>query len=896
MELITTSKEQADAIIASFGLQPVKITSIEKTGEKPVWDLSLLEEKDVPHSIITNGIITHNSSSPDYIENMMKSMNVKGDIQNIFGLRDDSGNWIVKPRVRYYQPGTAEAFFDSVAKLLRTLPDIKMVGEKQYYVYPDEKIFRAKVKDKLDEKLTKKTGMLYVPTESYVKHQALFIVDSYPAMLPEKQDEDDPGSAMAVQARMFSEQIKRIKSKLKPKKITIIGINQLRLRPMVMFGNPEYEPCGEALKLFCFHKDTMLFTSKGILTGELAYSVKPRFIASKSSKEKQENYSNMGIHPICKVQTELGYNISGRHEHKVYAIRQGSRIPDWVNLEDLTPEYYVAIKSGSNVWASNPLKLGFKFKPNLGQGTNQVKVVPKFPKRMTPELARLLGYLISEGHVREGRVIFSNTDKSIMFDYIECLKSVFGFDDEYIDSKKKLITHDGEETAKGGKYKKQYVLDIYSTYLEQFFNFIGINNKSSREKCIPWSILQSDKETIAYFIGALFSGDDGIGSKEIVYSSSSSKLIDQLQVVLLNFGIVTKVDNNKPSWLDKEFHFKNEYSFLKIYGKNISLFLNEIPVRSEQKEEILYNRFTIDKANLVDKSKCMPEVFYWREKNKKIQQAFLTKLKYDKNYGITNDRRHFTAEQIKLVLDELWKEANSYRTEQERAYSTKVISEIESLVNYTLDHNIIWSKVEKVHRNLCPETTYDCTMPETHTIITNGIISHNSDARIRCASRACPPPGKGQFEEEPSVTGEGIDTYRYVNWRAIKNKLGAPNLEGWGRIWVSDNEGKGRGFDPVWDCYEYLRMTGQVSGGRNKLLLNFPSFKGLKPKLNWMQLKTLVLGTKEQIAKVYNQIGYKDKPFNIRRECFKQFDKGLAMQLFFDKKVKNVEAKGDEEE
>jgi RecA/RadA recombinase len=359
------------------------------------------------------------SSSPDYIENMMKSMRVPGDITHVFGLRDAGGTWVVKPRVRYYQPETAEAFFDSLAKLLRTLPSIKMVGDKQYYVWPDEKIFRAQVKDRYDEKLLKKTGMLHVETESYIKHQALIVVDSYPAMLPEKQDEDDPGSAMAVQARMFSEQIKRVKSKLKPKKVTIIGINQLRLRPMVAYGNPEYEPCGEALKLF-------------------------------------------------------------------------------------------------------------------------------------------------------------------------------------------------------------------------------------------------------------------------------------------------------------------------------------------------------------------------------------------------------------------------------------------------------------------------------------------SDARIRCASRSI-PHGKGSLEEEPSVTGTGIDTYRYVNWRAQKNKLGAPNLEGWGRIWVSDNEGKGRGFCPVYDVYEYLKMTGQISGSRNKLTISLPQFKCVKLKISWMMLKTLVTGTKDQQVKTQKKLGI-EKYANLRKVCFGQFEGGKAMELFFEKKAGAAEVEAEEEE
>jgi RecA/RadA recombinase len=361
------------------------------------------------------------SSDPKYFGNIMKAMGVKGDLTNVFGLRDNNGHWVVKPRVRYYQPTTAEAFFDSLAKLLRTLPDIKTVGDKQYYVWPDEKIFRAQVKDRLDEKLTKKTGMLHVETEQYIQHQAIIVVDSYAAMLPEKQDEDDPGSAMAVQARMFSEQIKRVKSKLKPKRVTIIGINQLRLRPMVAYGNPEYEPCGEALKLF-------------------------------------------------------------------------------------------------------------------------------------------------------------------------------------------------------------------------------------------------------------------------------------------------------------------------------------------------------------------------------------------------------------------------------------------------------------------------------------------SDARIRCASRSI-PHGKGRIEEEPSVTGTGIDTYRYVTWQTHKNKIGGqPNLEGWGRIWVSDNEGNAKGFCPVYDTYEFLKMTGQISGSRNKLVITMPQFKNVKLKISWMMLKTLVTGTKEQQLAIQKKLGCQDKYFSLRKECFKQFTGGKAMELFFEKKSGSSEAPEEEED
>lgn len=197
------------------------------------------------------------SATPDYIENIMRNMGVRTDIKSIFGVRDEkTGNWIVKPRVRYKSEGVAEKFFDYLAQLQRKLPDKKKIGDNWYFIYEaktaDGKINKANqaiVGDKYDKNYFRKTGLYRVPAKDGTL-QAMILVDSYPAMLPERQDVDDPGSSMAVQARMFSEQLKRVKGKMKGKRIAVLGINQLRLRPMVMMGNPEYEPCGEALKLF----------------------------------------------------------------------------------------------------------------------------------------------------------------------------------------------------------------------------------------------------------------------------------------------------------------------------------------------------------------------------------------------------------------------------------------------------------------------------------------------------------------------------------------------------------------------------------------------------------------------------------------------------------------------
>lgn len=189
------------------------------------------------------------SSDPVYIENMMRMLGVSGDITSIFGIKDKDGNYIQRPRVRYRDPAVAEQFFNLVAALERKLPDKRYINGEWFYIYEDSKDNRKLVGDKYSEKYFKVHGRLKVPAPDGGL-QALIVVDSYPAMLPESMDVDDPSGAMAVQARMFSKELQRVKGKMKSKRLAILGVNQLRTNPGARFGNPEYEPGGNALKTF----------------------------------------------------------------------------------------------------------------------------------------------------------------------------------------------------------------------------------------------------------------------------------------------------------------------------------------------------------------------------------------------------------------------------------------------------------------------------------------------------------------------------------------------------------------------------------------------------------------------------------------------------------------------
>lgn len=191
------------------------------------------------------------SSQPDYVENIMNAMGLDKKIDNVFGVRDTETNeWIVKPRVRYYQPDNGEKFFHYMAKLEKTLPDKLKIGDHWYVVYDNTKENQKALKGYYDTKYLTKHGKLRIRVEDG-SPQAILLVDSYPAMLPERADDKEEGDAsLALQARMFSDHIKRVKPAMKRKRIIVLGVNQLRKVPMAMYGPTETEPCGEALKFY----------------------------------------------------------------------------------------------------------------------------------------------------------------------------------------------------------------------------------------------------------------------------------------------------------------------------------------------------------------------------------------------------------------------------------------------------------------------------------------------------------------------------------------------------------------------------------------------------------------------------------------------------------------------
>lgn len=89
--------------------------------------------------------------------------------------------------------------------------------------------------------------------ETLVRSNAvdLIVVDSVAALTPRAEIEGDMGdSHMGLQARLMSQALRKLTGVISRSNVTVIFINQIRMKIGVMFGNPETTTGGNALKFY----------------------------------------------------------------------------------------------------------------------------------------------------------------------------------------------------------------------------------------------------------------------------------------------------------------------------------------------------------------------------------------------------------------------------------------------------------------------------------------------------------------------------------------------------------------------------------------------------------------------------------------------------------------------
>ncbi|MFA4981675.1 MAG: chromosome segregation protein SMC [Candidatus Omnitrophota bacterium] len=341
------------------------------------------------------------------------------------------------------------------------------------------------------------------------------------------------------------------------------------------------------------------------------------------------------------------------------------------------------------------------------RGTGSVNV----PRKVTPEIARFLGYLISEGRTTKGdQIWFVNEDEKMIEDFILCAKAGFGVD------------------AKVFNYKKraQDVL-IFSHALCQFLEkaFDLKINGLSGEKRVPPQIFAADHKIITAFLSSLFEGDGYVSIDRTAdklpyfeYATASKTLAEGVASLLLRLGVVSLIRKKNKCAVNTDLKTKRTYYSVYIYNrdnvKKLAGLLHFVGKKSGRLERIRALDYKTN-PNL----DLIPEINKIFKMLVKLSRVNIKRLKkvspkltsYYENRCMPS--RQGLREALNVVA--------------EHGQVTGLGRSIFDYLKQLADSDIYWDEIVSIEKVYSEKWVYDLSISDTHNFIAQDIIVHNSN-------------------------------------------------------------------------------------------------------------------------------------------------------------------------
>ncbi len=376
--------------------------------------------------------------------------------------------------------------------------------------------------------------------------------------------------------------------------------------------------------------------------------------------KRTSHFYDSGIRPTLRLQTRAGYSLIGTHVHPVLVLSpSGHKI--WKPLSELNCGDFVAVQRHEPVWGNSIDLPYFVFDYYRSGFTSR----PNLPVQMTSSLAYIFGLLVGDGNLtRPNYVSLSSSDQEIVKDFYEWAASMG------------LVA----------RHRAAYDHTISSVVLNTWLNHIGLSGYA-HEKKIPDSVLKAPKEFVRAFLQGLFDTDAHaeLQNGYIQYVSTSETLARQVHILLLAFGIVSKLtfktNAYRGAWL------------IRITGDNARVFYENIGFRLNRKQS-RRSLLPINSNTNLDVIPYLPET--------------------NVGFGKTNYRKYFNG--VK---------SPGYTKLQQIAEYAPVVSDL-------LEPQFYWDEVLNIEDSGL-QHCYDLTMPDGHTFVANGIVNHNTSFMLSAA-------------------------------------------------------------------------------------------------------------------------------------------------------------------
>ncbi len=324
------------------------------------------------------------------------------------------------------------------------------------------------------------------------------------------------------------------------------------------------------------------------------------------------------------------------------------------------------------------------------------------PSHNSPDFFKITGYLLTEGskELNRGKLIgvnFTNKDRRLLEDFKKSMKNVFG-----------LLPY---EQARIDHYDKRWMLRYISRELAEFMNKICPTViKKANEKEVPQILMRGLRSDIALMLSCMFEGDGHVSKKprtiRVGFASNSRRMCEQVQDLLLRFGVRSNLTEHKLSYKVLITGYYNIYNF----RENIGFVTEE---KNKIIEEYLNNKRPIRTIkdiipNISEKVIELMEKYGVRD----IGTYKFSSIKFDhvaKGCG-------FSKRMLQKILKLLEPKIN------------KEDIEIFNFLKKLALGSIGWERIKEIKKikNIDQKWAYDVTIEPNHTFISQNLVLHNT--------------------------------------------------------------------------------------------------------------------------------------------------------------------------
>jgi replicative DNA helicase Mcm len=233
-------------------------------------------------------------------------------------------------------------------------------------------------------------------------------------------------------------------------------------------------------------------------------------------------WKRLSLRRLYEVETRTGRRIIVTPTHPFFTIRGGALTP--IKAEELRRGDFVAVARRLKV-SGRPQRLNI----HIERGKTNARHIG-LPEATSPELCRIIGYLLGDGCCYKTsatyNVIFINSSPELRRDFIDCFERVFGVKPRAFPSHRERDLW--VSSVEVGRFLEKLTPSL----------FRGADSKE-----IPEVITRCSDNEIANLIRAYFDCDATVSGKEreIAITSASEKLLRQIQLLLLRFGIQSQI-------------------------------------------------------------------------------------------------------------------------------------------------------------------------------------------------------------------------------------------------------------------------------------------------------------------------------------------------------------------